>query len=166
MFFESWSGLLHIGLVGLCAYAALVLLVRLYGKRSLARMNAFDLVVNVALGSVLAATILDRSRPWIEGIFALFVLLFLQFALTWCSARWERFRNFIAGDPSEVVRDGELLHGVMRSQRVAESEIMHALREAGLTELKQAKSVVLETDGRFSVIKQHPKDSRGPEDPL
>jgi len=55
MFFDSWFGLLRVIVIGTLAYAALIALLRVSGKRSLSKMNAFDLVVTVALGSTFAA---------------------------------------------------------------------------------------------------------------
>lgn len=59
--FQSWSGLGRVTIVGLTAYLALVLMLRVSGKRSLAKLNAFDLVVTVALGSTLATTLLSKD---------------------------------------------------------------------------------------------------------
>ena len=70
MFFESWSALLRLAIVGVSAYVALVLLLRVFGKRTLAKLNAFDLVVTVALGSTLAAVLLNRSVALAEGVLA------------------------------------------------------------------------------------------------
>ena len=55
MFFDSWTGLLRVLVVGGCAYSALILFLRLSGKRTLAKLNAFDLVVTVALGSIIVS---------------------------------------------------------------------------------------------------------------
>ncbi len=154
MFFESWNDFGRIALVGLCAYATLVLLLRVYGKRTLTQMNAFDLVVNVALGSILATTLLSRDAVWAEGMFALLLLVSLQFCLTWVCARWEAFRGLIASSPTLVLHDGKFLDDVMRRERVSQSDVMHALRNSGLHQVEQARAVVLETDGRFSVIER------------
>ena len=64
MFFESWFGIVRVALIGVCAYAALVVMLRVSGKRTLSKMNAFDFVVTVALGSTLA-TVLSR-KTWLS----------------------------------------------------------------------------------------------------
>lgn len=154
MFFNSWYPFGRIALVGLSAYAALVVLLRVYGKRTLTQMNAFDLVVNVALGSILATTLLNKDVVWAEGVFALLLLISLQWALTWVSARSTTIRGLIASSPTLVLHDGNLLQDVMRRHRLSNNDVMHALRNAGLSHAEQARAVVLETDGRFSVIKR------------
>ena len=61
MFFDSWTSLLKIVIVGSLAYIALVALLRTSGKRTLAQMNAFDLIVTVALGSMLATVVISKD---------------------------------------------------------------------------------------------------------
>ena len=70
MIFDTWFGLLRVLVVGTAAYAALVLLLRASGKRTLAKLNAFDLVVTVALGSTLATVLLSKDVALAEGLLA------------------------------------------------------------------------------------------------
>ena len=83
IFFQGWSGPVRILIVGVLSYAALVLLLRLTGKRTLSKLNAFDLVITVALGSTLSTAILDRNTPLLDGLVAMGLLVLLQFAVTW-----------------------------------------------------------------------------------
>ncbi|HUU25622.1 MAG TPA: DUF421 domain-containing protein [Methyloceanibacter sp.] len=92
MFFDTWFGLLRVLVVGTLSYAALIALLRISGKRSLSKMNAFDLVVTVALGSTFATVILNNAIPLAEGVLALALLVFLQFVITWLSVRFEPCR--------------------------------------------------------------------------
>ena len=82
VFFDSWGGLVRVALVGVLAYSALVLLLRVSGKRTLSKMNAFDLIVTVALGSTLASIITSKDVALAEGMVAFVVLIGLQFVLT------------------------------------------------------------------------------------
>lgn len=95
---------------------------------------------------------LNADVSWAKGMTAFLLLIGLQFLITLATTRWPAFRNVIAGGPALLVHDGLLLERAMRSERVCEEEVMHALRDAGLTELAQLRMMVLETDGRFSVI--------------
>ncbi|WP_231362619.1 hypothetical protein [Thioalkalivibrio sp. ALMg9] len=67
MFFGGWDGLLRTLVVGVLAYVALIVFLRLSGKRTLSKMNAFDLVVTVALGSTLATVLLAKDVALAEG---------------------------------------------------------------------------------------------------
>jgi uncharacterized membrane protein YcaP (DUF421 family) len=152
MFFDSWYGLLRVIVVGTFAYAALIALLRVSGKRSLSKMNAFDLVVTVALGSTFAAVILNNSIPLAEGVLALVLLVCLQFMITWLSVRFRAVEDLVKSEPSLLARDGAYLTDAMREQRVTKKEIEAALRENGTSDITKADCVVLETDGSLSVI--------------
>ncbi|WP_142848818.1 DUF421 domain-containing protein [Telmatospirillum sp. J64-1] len=152
MFFNDWTGLLRILMVGIPAYAAIVILLRVTGKRTLSKMNAFDLIVTVALGSTLATVIMSRDVALAEGVLAFALLIFLQWAVAWGSAHSARFRQFIKAEPTLLFFEGKMLPEVMKEQRVAPEEIMAAARASGYQSLEQVKAVVLETDGSFNVI--------------
>ena len=152
MFFDDWVGLVRVLVVGTAAYAALIFMLRTSGKRTLSKMNAFDLIVTVALGSTLAAVLLDASVPLAEGVLALALLVYLQYAITWASVRFPRFQNLIKAEPTLLVHDGRYLDAALRQQRVTRVEIEAALRQSCMTEVAEARSVVLETDGSLTVI--------------
>jgi uncharacterized membrane protein YcaP (DUF421 family) len=152
MFFDGWSGIWRTLAVGGAAYVGLVFLLRISGKRTLSKMNAFDLIVTVALGSTLATVLLNRSVPLVEGLFAFALLIGLQFLITWLSVRSRRFQDLIKSEPSLLVRDGAYLPGALRRQRVTREEIDAALREQGHAGMESVTAVVLETDGSLSVL--------------
>ncbi len=154
MFFDSWSGLGRVLIVGVVAYGALVLILRVSGKRTLSKMNAFDFVVTVALGSTLATILLSKDVALAEGLLALALLIGLQFVLTWFSVRVPTVDRLVKSEPALLLHRGDFLHGQMRRARVVEAEIRAAVREQGIASLEEVDAVVLETDGSFSVIKQ------------
>ena len=152
MFFDSWFGLVRVVVVGILAYAALVLLLRVSGKRTLAKLNAFDLIVTVALGSTLATVLLSKSVALVEGLAAFALLAGLQYAVAWLSVRSLRFSDLVKSEPTLLLHHGRFLESAMRSQRVTRAEILAALRSSGAVESGQVAAVVLETDGSLSVI--------------
>jgi uncharacterized membrane protein YcaP (DUF421 family) len=151
--FSDAAALGRTALLGVAAYAALIAILRVSGKRTLSKMNAFDLVVTVALGSSLATILLNKSVTLAEGVLALALLVALQFAITWTSVRIGWVRRIVTGEPTLLARDGRCLPQALRRARVTEDEVLAAVRDAGLASLADAKAVVLETDGSFSVIR-------------
>ncbi|MDN3718636.1 DUF421 domain-containing protein [Roseibium salinum] len=151
-FFGGWAGLGRTLLVGPLAYVALVFMLRASGKRTLSKMNAFDLIVTVALGSTLATVLLNRSVPLAEGVMALGLLISLQFVITWLSVRSERFQGLVKAEPTLIMREGAFLDGAMRRQRITREEIEAAMRESGLGDVDDVACAVLETDGSVSII--------------
>ncbi|WP_258725236.1 DUF421 domain-containing protein [Cellulomonas sp. NS3] len=152
MWFDSWSDLIRVGLVGAAAYVTLVVLLRLSGKRTLAKLNAFDLVVTVALGSTLATILLSTDVSWVEGVAAMVLLVGVQFLVSWGSARLPRGRAFVTSRPTVLLRDGVPLDDRMRQQRVTLAEVRQAVRSTGVGGLDLVAAVVLESDGTLSVI--------------
>ena len=97
MFFQSWAGLGRTALVGVLAYLALVVLLRVSGKRTLSKINALDLIVTVALGSTLATVLLSKTTSLAEGVTAFVLLIALQFVITWLSVRSPAFAHLCQG---------------------------------------------------------------------
>lgn len=157
MFFQSWTGLLRIVIVGAAAYAALILLLRISGKRTLAKMNAFDLVVTVALGSAFATTLLSKDVALAEGVLAFAVLIALQYAISWLAVRSRYVRGLVKSEPRLLFHDGQFLEQAMRRERVTEAEIRAAVRAQRIAAMEQVGAVVLETDGSFAVVQTSPE---------
>ena len=152
MFFDGWNGLGRVLLTGIVAYPVLVVALRVAGKRTLAKLNAFDLVVTVALGSTLSAILTSADLPLLEGIVALLLLIGLQVAVAFTASRWGWVNRAVKAEPRLLVRDGQMLPESMRSERVTESDLRSALRRQGLTEMEQVREVVLEPSGDLSVV--------------
>lgn len=152
MWFDSWSDLGRVLAVGASAYVALIVVLRTSGKRTLAKLNAFDLVVTVAFGSTLATILLSADVSWAEGAVALALLAALQFVLAWVTVRWPAFRDVVTSEPTLLLRDGEPVPEALQEQRVSLAEIRQAVRATGAGDVSSVGAVVLETDGSFSVI--------------
>lgn len=159
MIFHSLIGLGRVVLVSLLAYAALVLVLRLSGKRSLAKLNAFDLVVTVALGSTLATVLLSKDVALAEGVVAFTMLALLQWIVARASIRWGFVRRIIRSNPRLLVRDGTYLFDAMKDERVTSAEVDQAIRTHGIGRIEDVAAVVLETDGSFSVVKSDDRAS-------
>ena len=152
MFFSGLDAIWRTAVVGLFAYAALVLVLRTTGKRTLTKMNAFDLVVTVALGSTLATILLSKDVALAEGITAFLLLAGAQYAVTWTSLRSPRVRRWIKADPRALLRDGRYLDDALRDERVTREEVDAAVRGAGHAGVDDIALVTLETDGSMSVV--------------
>ena len=151
MFFNGWFTLLWTLVVGIAVYAALIVFLWVSGKRTLAKMNAFDLIVTVSLGSTLATITLSADIALAQGALALALLIALQMAITWSSVRWGWVRRAVTGEPSLLLFRGRYLQDALRRARVTEAEVRAAVRSQGLAALEEVEAVV-ENNGTFSVI--------------
>lgn len=163
MFFDSWSGLVRVLIVGTCAYLALIVLLRASGKRTLAKLNAFDFVVTIALGSTLATVLLSSSVALAEGVLALALLVGLQYVVAWASVRSSLVERFVKSEPRLLYRNG-FLTDAMRLERVTADELRQSARQQGHADLGEVNAIVLETDGRLTVLSETPLSFRPPAD--
>ncbi len=152
MLFDSFLGLARVVLIALAAYTVLILVLRLAGKRSLGKLNAFDLVVSVALGSILATVLLSKDVALAEGVVAFAMLAGLQWAVTKASVHWRWARRMIRAEARLLVEDGRYIEAALHDERVTRDEVDQAIRSEGIGRIEQVAAVVLETNGNFSVI--------------
>ena len=151
-FFAGWPSIARILLVGAPAYLPLLALLHFAGKHSLAKTNAYGLVVTVALGSALASAVLTKQVTLADGVVAITLLLGLQYLLSTLISRWSWAHRLLTQRPALLVRDGRLLEDALRRERVTEAEVLAALRQSGIDSIERIGAVVLEADGSFSVI--------------
>ncbi|MEO5733736.1 MAG: YetF domain-containing protein, partial [Rubrivivax sp.] len=130
---------------------------RISGKRTLSKWNAFDFVTTVALGSTLATVMLSKEVSLAQGVLAFAVLIGMQFLITWTSVRSAMVRRLVKSTPTLLLFRGSFVDRAMREQRVTESEVRAAIRSGGAAAIEDVYAVVLETDGSFSVLKDAPR---------
>lgn len=152
MFFNSWMGLLRVVIVGTLAYCGLVLVLRIPGKRTLSKMNVFDFVVTVALGSILATILLSKDVALAEGMTAFCTLILLQFIVAWLSVRSKLVRKLVKSNPTLLFYKGQMLDEAMKHERITKSEVEAAIRAQGIASFEGVEAVVLETDGSITVM--------------
>jgi uncharacterized membrane protein YcaP (DUF421 family) len=152
IYYDGWKDLVRIGLAAPVIYFTIIAFIRLAGKRSTSQMNNFDWVVTVALGSIAGAGITSNSVTALEALFAIAILLLIQWALTFLLARNAALESLVKSSPRLLVYRGEYLVENIHDERLTKSEVLAALRENGLTHVSEAELVVLETDASFSVV--------------
>src|SRR4051812_40394680 len=121
--FHDWAEIGRVFVLGVLAYSALVVFLRISGKRTLSKFNVFDFVFVVALGSMLSMTILSPDISLAAGIVSVATLIGLQIGLSWltiCSARLERIVN---GEPALLLHGGKFCRETMKRERVTEEEV-------------------------------------------
>jgi uncharacterized membrane protein YcaP (DUF421 family) len=153
MFWSNGSDLLRIIIIGPLVYLALILILRVTGKRMLSKMNAFDFVVTIALGSVLATVLMSKDIALAEGILGLAVLIGLQYVIAWSSTRSRSVNRIIKSEPTLLYYRGEFLRDALRQENVAEDALRAGMRSSGVGSMDDVEAVVLESDGSVSIIK-------------
>jgi uncharacterized membrane protein YcaP (DUF421 family) len=158
--FDSWESLWRTFSIGTMAYLSLIVMLRASGKRTLSKMNAFDFIVTVALGSCLANVILNKELAMLDGLLGFFVLIFLQFLFTWMSVRWLFIKQLITSQPTLIFYKGKMISKSMKRERITEEELFMKLRKKGISDMSKVDAIVLETTGELTIIKNIKNSSR------
>lgn len=148
------SEVIRISLVSLLYFISLIIILRISGKRTLSKMNAFDFVVTIALGSIFATIILDSSISLMSGLTAIVSLIFYQYIITFLSVRFKKFKNITKSKPSLLYYNGQFFDDSLKKERIALDELKQAVRNSGFASIEDITAIVLETDGTLSVIEK------------
>lgn len=157
MFFDNLSQIISILITGSLTYVGLIIMLRISGKRTLAQMNAFDFIITVALGSTLATAVLSKDTPLAEGLTGLALLILLQFIVSWFYVRLPFINKLVKSEPRLLFLQGEFKAKAMQEERIVKEELLQAARSQGILSLDQVEAIVLETNGKFSIIKSSDK---------
>ena len=132
-------------------FAALIALLRVSGKRTLSKLNVFDFVFVVAVGSVFASTIISKDVTLVEGVAALATLVAVQVILAELAARSPFAERIINGKPALLLSHGGFIPRALKRERITEEEVRAAIRAKGITRVEDVDAVVLENDGTLTV---------------
>lgn len=149
---DQQSDLIRVILSAPILYLAIVLLVRLSGKRATSQMNNFDWIVTVAIGSLVGSGIVLKDVTVIESAAGVATLLLLQWLLTKGVLHSVWISKLVKAAPVVLLEEGQFREKTMRRERVTKREVMSSLRENGLVDPEDAQWVILETDASMSVI--------------
>src|SRR3954462_5430626 len=127
IWFDNWPKVLRAVVMAFAAYSILVLFLRLPGKRTLSKMNVFDFVFVVALGSGLAQTILSPEITLADSTAALATLIAMQILLSWLCTRSHRVDSLLNGEPRLLLYRGRILDEAIKRARVTEEEVRAAV---------------------------------------
>lgn len=152
MWFESWYSTLHGVIRAAVAYLVIVGSLRVIGEQVLAKMSAYDMVVTITLGSVVAEIPFASDVTTVDGLAIMITFVVLQETIRWAQSRSGLARRIVAEQPRVVVWDGRLLTDRVQRWRLTVDEIRAAVRRAGVASISDVQAVVLENDGDWSVV--------------
>lgn len=153
LFFKSWESLYHILICASISYLALFIFIRISGKRTLAKLNAFDFVVTVTLGSTLSSMILNKVTIT-EGLVALLVIIILQYILAKLAMQSKLTEQIINSNPTLLFYNGIFLTDAMEKEVITKEEIYAEIRKYRIEDMDDVRAVVLELNGVITVVKK------------
>ena len=152
LFFENWLGIRHVAICSAVSYLALFAVIRISGKRTLSKLNAFDFVVSVTLGSTLSSMILAKV-PIAEGIAAVAIIIGLQYLLAKIARESPMMERLINSRPTLLFYDGRFLDEALSKEMVTQEEVYAAVRNFRIENMGDVKAVVMELNGELTVVK-------------
>ncbi|MBT9158452.1 MAG: hypothetical protein DDT36_01464 [Firmicutes bacterium] len=144
--------LLRIALRTVFFYLAVVIIMRIMGKREIGNISPFDLVISIMIAELAVLPIENTDKPLLQGVVPLIVLLCLEMLLSYAALKSETIRAVVNGRPSVVVVKGKIMEAEMRKLRYNINDLLMGLRNKGIVDVAEVEYAVLEPSGTLSVI--------------
>lgn len=145
-------------------YLVVLFTIRIMGKSELSKMSPFQLVVIFMIAELAAIPIESSTASLINGVIAIFALLFLQMLISVISIKSEKFKNFINGKPSVLIDNGQINEKELKNLRISLNDLMEQLRIGNAPSLSDVEYAVMESNGELSVIPKADKKPLTPSD--
>ncbi|MDQ0739781.1 DUF421 domain-containing protein [Pseudomonas sp. W4I3] len=134
-------------------YLVLMILFKVAGRRSLAELTTFDLVLLMVIGEATQQALLGDDFSLTNAVLVIVTLIAIDIGLSLVKQRSRWFSRLLDGGPTVVVEQGRVLHERLKRARLDEDDILEAARSAqGILEIKQIRFAILERNGKISVI--------------
>ncbi len=133
-------------------YSALILVIRLMGKRQVGQMEPSEFVVTMLIANLASIPLEELETPVSGGLIPMGVVLILERLISWACLKNIRLRRFLCGKPVILIENGSLLEENLRRTRINLDELSGHLREQGVLEIETVQFAILETNGSLTVF--------------
>ena len=144
-------------------YFLVIFCMRLMGKRQLGELQPSELVTTILISNIAALPIEDTNIPMILGAVPILALVMFEFAVSNLSLKSKRFREFFSGNPVVIIKDGVINQKQLKKLRFSIDDLMEALRENGIFDIKDVNYAIVETTGKVSVLQKYTAQTITPE---
>jgi len=141
-------------------YIFLVLLLRVFGKRELAQLNPFDLVVLLSLSNTVQNAIIGDDNSVAGGLIGAFTLLFVNYIVVRFLFRHRRLDQIVEGKPAVLVKDGHICKKELARELITIPELQTVVRRQGLEGLHEVETCILEPGGAFVIKRKCPSEDQ------
>jgi uncharacterized membrane protein YcaP (DUF421 family) len=135
-------------------YVALLIFVRISGKRAVGEFTPFDFVVLIMLSESAQGALTGGDQSVPGGLLLVATLVGLNYLVAALSARSRHVDRLLEGEPVMLVRHGRILKGALKRENLPLSDLQEALRKAGLADATGVELAMLETNGEITVVKK------------
>ena len=142
----------------LIMYGAILISVRLMGKRQSSQLQTSELVVTLLISELAVMPIQQHDEPIWNGLVPMVVLVACEIVVSLLMLKSGKFRQAVVGNPIIVIENGKVLEKQMRRLRLSTEDLFEELRRAGAFALEDVAYAIVETNGQMSVLKKAPAD--------
>src|SRR5262245_41294277 len=153
-FLEPEKAVPELILRAVAVYVFLVVSLRLAGRRELAQLTTFDLILLLILSNAVQNSINAGDNSLGGGLVSAVALLAINWIVGWASYRWPRFERLVEGRPMRIVTDGKVHVQALKRERITLEQLRSALRKQGIEGVSQCKRAVLESDGTLTAVRK------------
>lgn len=136
----------------LILYCAVIIAIRLMGKRQIGELDPSELVVTILISDLAAIPMQDLGIPLSAGLVPIATLVATEILMSVIALKSRKFRRLLNGQPAIIIRKGELDIQKLRQLRLTTDEVIETLRKQNVTSVSDVKYGVIEPDGTMTVV--------------
>jgi len=149
---EDINGILKTVVTLITVFIVILVVTRIFGLMTFAKITSIDFASTIAIGSVIATIVLNNNHSILKGAISLFLIVAVQFLLSLLMRKSKYMRSILTNKPKLLVLNGKILHKNLATSNISEDDLIARIRTANVKDLNSIKAVVLESTGDVSVI--------------
>ena len=139
---------------GTCIYFFMFIIMKIWGKKHLGEMAAFDFILLLFISEAVQNSLVDDDKSIWGGIIIIVTFLFWNSLINKLTFKYKKLEKLLDGEPQVVIKNGVVNTALLRKEKITDQELFEALRQEGVDDLHKVKKGTLETNGHLSVIQQ------------
>ena len=140
----------------LVLYVAIMIAIRLMGKRQISELQPSELVVTLLISDIASIPMQNTAQPLVSGIIPMFILVACELLISFIMVKSSKFRRLVCGRPIVVIENGKINQSEMKRLRMTTEDLSEQLRQADVFDLDEVDFAIVETNGNMSVLKKAP----------
>lgn len=133
-------------------YLLVVFSMRIMGKRTIGELQPYELVIDIMISDLATVPMQSTDFPLLSGIIPILTLITLEIFMSYLSLKSRKIRRVLCGEPTTVIKNGEINYKNLKKLRFAHTDLLEELRQGGCDDVKEVKRAVVETNGKLSIL--------------
>lgn len=141
-----------------------LVLVRIMGKRTIAQLSPFDLILIIIMGNAIALPLEDLNISLTSGAVPVIVISILNYIFAVIIMKNRKLENILQGTSTVLIKDGEVITENLKKERITIADLLILLREKNITDINDVQEATIEPNGKLSILKKKEKEPVTPKD--